>query len=145
MKKLFCLMSLCLCLFAGTALIVSCSSDDEPAIKEVEAGITDDGNTLTLVYENGAATRSEIATFDDEGLCIKFIEQDVYPNKSLANTEWDYLKEEFKDYPDEWKLYSRKGNTITYDATEKWEGSPKADVRKYMDELLMFYTKPDIE
>ena len=70
MKKLFCLVSLCLCLFAGSVLIVSCSSDDEPAIKEVEAGITDDGNTLTLVYENGAATRSEIATFDDEDLCI---------------------------------------------------------------------------
>ncbi len=140
MKKFFYLMSLCLCMFAGVALMTSCGDDDlddiDPDDIEIKAGITEKGNTLTVSFSNGFYTYQEIATFDSNDKCIKYVEKEIYPNKETANQAWDAYKAEYKDKPEEMAKYSKDGKTITHDATEKYKGASKAEIRRNMEEML---------
>lgn len=140
MKKFFYLMSLCLCMFAGVALMTSCGDDDiddiDPGDVKIETGITEKGNTLTITFSNSYYTYMEVATFDSDDKCIKYIEKEIYPNKETANAAWEAYKAEYQDEPDEWKKYSKDGKTITHDATEEYKGASKAEIRQYMEQML---------
>lgn len=143
MKKFFYLMSLCLCMFAGVAVMTSCGDDDiddiDPDNIEFKVGITEKGNTLTFTAKTSYYTYVEIATFDSNDKCTKFLEQEIYPSKDYANAAWEAYKAEYKDDPDDWKKYSKDGKTITYDDTEDWAGKSKAEIRSYMEEEQKYF------
>ena len=133
MKKFFYLMSLCLGLFAGAAVMTSCGDDDLEG-GEIKAGITEKGNTLTLTYKNAYATCTETATFDSNDKCIKYIEATTYSSKDVANQAWD-AEMQYVD-ADEKARYKKDGKTITYDATEEFKGVSKSEIRQYMERFL---------
>ena len=136
MKKFFYLMSLCLCMFMGAATLSSCG-DDDLDIKNVQTGITENGNTITLSFNYyNIYTQISTATFDDNGLCIKYIDQMNYSSKDACNTAWDLLQSVNAGDTEELAKYSKSGKTITYDDTEYFKGWTKTQVRQYFEREL---------
>jgi hypothetical protein len=137
MKKFFYLMSLCLCMFAGVAVMTSCGDDDDelnPGEISYKTGITEKGNTLQLTITAGSVyTERYTATFGSDDKCIKFIEEMIYSKKDYADLEWQAIQAEYQQMPDELKKYSKDGKTITIDETETWKGRSRSEVREYFE------------
>ena len=128
-------MSLCLCLFAGAAVMTSCGDDDEndPENMEIKSGITESGNKLTLTAKTSYYKYTLEATFDSNDLCTKMLETETYNSSSAANTAWEAYKAEYADMPDEWAKYKKDGKSIICDETERWQGTSKAEIRQYFE------------
>lgn len=139
MKKFFYLMSLCLCMFAGVAVMTSCGDDDDiddidPDNIEIEAGIKDNGKTMSLTIDYAGVYKSvQTATFesaDDKAKVVKFIEQMVYSSSKYADAAWESMSA--SDH-EGWK---RDGKTFTYDATDDFKEFTKAEIRSIFEAEL---------
>ena len=136
MKKFFYLMSLCLCMFAGVAVMTSCGDDDDeldPSDVNVKTGITEKGNTMTLAAKTAAYQYTLEATFDSNDLCTKMIETETYSSSSAANAAWEAYKANYASMPSEWAKYKKDGRSIICDYTDDWKGKSKAEVRQYFE------------
>ncbi len=140
MKKFFYLMSLCLCMFAGVAVMSSCGSDDDVeidsgSIDNIKVGITENGNTMSLTTGvNGGYMDVITATFDSNDVCIKCVEKMTFSSKDIANQTWDALMAELDG--EEKARYSKDGKTITIDMTEEFKGFSRADVRDAFEWMM---------
>ena len=140
MKKFFYLMSLCLCMFAGMAVMSSCGSDkddeiDDPENVEFKTGITETSSTMSLSMSVGGVYTDVItATFDSNDVCIKCVEKMTFSSKDIANQTWDALMAELDD--EEKARYSKDGKTITIDMTEEFKGFSRADVRDAFEWMM---------
>ena len=135
MKKLFYLMTVCLCVIMGAVTLNSCSQESllglfmgksEPTTLEEDTK----ENTLTLSFDGGDCLSKWIATFDDKDLCVKFLQIDTYKKKADADEEWEWGG--YENNP----KYSKDGKTITYDATDEYRGKTKAEIRKKFQEIV---------
>ncbi len=145
MKKIFYLMSLCLCMFAGVALMTSCGDDDDidPDDVEIKSGITDKGNQLIMSTKVPSYSLTATATFDgntDDALCIKFISKETYSSSAAADYVWDEYKKH-SDYAEDIAagLLKKDGKSIIYDETEDFKGETKAQIRTYMERIKAEY------
>ena len=127
-------MSLCLCMFAGVAVMSSCGDDDDIDDLNLKTGITEKGNTLTLTVNSSYYTETMTATFDDNDLCTKFITKEIYKSKDVADAAWATYKAEYEG-DDEWKCFSKDGKTITIDETEYFKGQSKQEIRQYFESV----------
>ena len=125
MKKFFYLM--CLCLFAGVAVMTSCNKVEKPEIEmsSLKEGTVENGNIITHVFINDTQyVFLFTATFDSNNKCDSFLHQVVYVTVAAAQ---EGLPKWQKDFDDPENV-SIKSNVITWNRTKSFKGQSKQDI-----------------
>lgn len=106
--------------------------------KEGSAVITEGGNTITMTYSSTSYKVEITATFDNNDMCIRFIEKYTFNSIDSANEAWDNLMDDIED--EEKAQYSKDGRVISYNGTSTWEGTSRSELREFME-----YLKKDVD
>ena len=145
MKKFFLMAAAMFVLMGSVTVLTSCGDDEdekaEKAAADIASGkvkpnvnITESDNqlVLTIVFP-GVYTETEVATFDAQGKCIKFITTETYATDALANAAWEEIQKDYSGY--ELEAFTRNGKTIIEDETDAYAGDTKDEVKAWFEAL----------
>ena len=145
MKKFFLMAAAMFVLMGSVTVLTSCGDDEdekaEKAAADIASGkvkpnvnITESDNqlVLTVVYP-GVYTETDVATFDAQGKCIKYISTETYATDKLADAAWQAIQQEYSGY--ELEAFTRNGKTIVEDETNYYAGDTKEEVKAWFEAL----------